>query len=555
MLRIEPKQFTLFSASVYARIPENHILKRLEQTIDFSFINELLADGYCKDFGRPAKEPELLMRLLFLKHIYNLSDVQVIEQASLNIAWTWFLGLNLEDPLPHPSLLAKFRTQRLAEFDLDDIITEIIRQCVDKGLIQSDGICIDATHIEANTIKKVPERIMKHLAEKIFKGLKKDLGNIPPQVDTNIPDYKQIKDHKQAKQMMKEYLIKVIQQAGPFALENTQAAIDEAKEILADERFIIQKGLRSLVDKDARVGKKSKNESFYGYKAEYTMLAEERLITAVSVQSGEKMDGNNFTQLLERTVTANIKPQAIYADKAYFRPEILSQIEEMNADPVIPVSESAYKIKEDLFSYNKDSDEWYCCLGNRTVKRRHFTRKRDGKEYQYYEYTFDKELCIDCPHRAKCMGKSKGPARKLRVGINTHKLWEFSQVQKTPEFKEKYKKRSSIEWKNAELKRFLGLARAIGYGLKAVAMQAKLTVIAANLKRIAALVGERSSRFLFQICCKSYFMQFKPTSALEGVSLALFLGTLSVVSTACLCFQKRMPVFFRNDYLPARARS
>ena len=75
--------------------------------------------------------------------------------------------------------------------------------------------------------------------------------------------------------MMKEYLIKVIQQAGPFALENTQAAIDEAKEILADERFIIQRGLRSLVDKDARVGKKSKNESFYGYKAEYTMLAEE----------------------------------------------------------------------------------------------------------------------------------------------------------------------------------------------------------------------------------------------------------------------------------------
>jgi transposase len=69
MLRIEPKQFTLFSAFVYDRIPENHILKRLEQTIDFSFINELLADSYCKDFGRPAKEPELLMRLLFLKHI------------------------------------------------------------------------------------------------------------------------------------------------------------------------------------------------------------------------------------------------------------------------------------------------------------------------------------------------------------------------------------------------------------------------------------------------------------------------------------------------------
>ena len=90
MLRIEPKQFTLFSAMVYDRIPEDHLLKRLEQAIDFSFINDLLADSYCQGFGRPAKEPELLMRILFLKHIYNLSDVQVIEQASLNITWTGF---------------------------------------------------------------------------------------------------------------------------------------------------------------------------------------------------------------------------------------------------------------------------------------------------------------------------------------------------------------------------------------------------------------------------------------------------------------------------------
>lgn len=169
MLRVEPKQFTLPSAMVYDRIPEDHLLKRLEQAIDFSFINDLLADSYCQDFGRPAKEPELLMRILFLKHIYNLSDVQVIERASLNIAWTWFLGLNLEDPLPHPSLLAKFRPQRLEEFDLDDIITVIIRQCVDNGLVKGDGICIDATHTEANTNKKVPERTMKDLAKRIFK--------------------------------------------------------------------------------------------------------------------------------------------------------------------------------------------------------------------------------------------------------------------------------------------------------------------------------------------------------------------------------------------------
>lgn len=62
MLRVEPKQFSMFSAAVYNRIPKDHMLKKPEEVIGFSLINELLADSYCRDFGRPAKEPELLMR-------------------------------------------------------------------------------------------------------------------------------------------------------------------------------------------------------------------------------------------------------------------------------------------------------------------------------------------------------------------------------------------------------------------------------------------------------------------------------------------------------------
>jgi len=509
MLRIENKQLS-FGSIAYQKIPEDHILKRINKAVDFSFINDLLADSYCLDNGRPAKEPALMAKLLFLQYLYNLSDVKVIEIATFNLAWLWFLGLNPEDELPDPSLLAKFRTQRLKEYSLDDIITEIMRQCVEKGLIKGEGISIDATHIKANTGKLLPERIMKRLAKRILKALEKELGKVPPEVDTNIPDWTKIKDHKEAKQVMKDYLEKIIKQTEPLAGDETRKAIKETKDILSDERFILQKGIRSLVDKDARVGRKSKKESFYGYKAEFTMLAEERLITAVSVQSGEKMDGNDFSRLLDRTVTTGIKPQAIYADKAYFRPEILNKTEEINAVPIIPVSESAYRIKEDLFSYNKDSDEWFCCFGNRTIKRRRFTRNRNGKEYQYYEFTFDKELCISCPYRAKCMGKSKKQARKLRVGINAHKLWEFSQAQKTPQFKKAYKKRASIEWKNAEIKRFHGLARAKGYGLKSVSIQAKLTAIAVNLKRIAALVAEKAA-ILFSFRSQSgYFMHLRP---------------------------------------------
>ena len=79
----------------------------------------------------------------------------------------------------------------------------------------------------------------------------------------------------------------------------------------------------------------------------------------------------------------------------------------------------------------------------------------------------------------------------LHVGLHTSELYEYSQWTKTDAFFEGYRLRAAIEPKNAELKRFHGLARAKGYGLKSVTLQAKLTAIAVNLKRIAKLMEEK----------------------------------------------------------------
>ena len=156
----------------------------------------------------------------------------------------------------------------------------------------------------------------------------------------------------------------------------------------------------------------------------------------------------------------------------------------------IPVSASVYKIDEELFSYNKDSDQWFCFMGNHTVSCRKKTRHRKpDKEYEVYSYLFKKDQCRDCPHRDKCIGKSKNQARRLDVAASTALFYEKSQEQKQPEFQEKYKKRAAHEWKNGEMKRFHGMARARGWGLRSITMQAKLTAIAVNLKRIAALTA------------------------------------------------------------------
>lgn len=131
---------------------------------------------------------------------------------------------------------------------------------------------------------------------------------------------------------------------------------------------------------------------------------------------------------------------------------------------------------EDLYSYNKDSDEWFCVQGNKTERKKYYKDKRGRKVYKYY---FEKELCADSPLRETCI-KEKRKSKILAIGINTPEFYGYSQEQKTDEFKEKYKKRACQEWKNGEMKNFHGLDRARGYGLKSMTVQAKLTAIAVN---------------------------------------------------------------------------
>jgi transposase len=492
MLREKTGQLNIFSA-IYSKIPEDHLLKRINAAVDFSFVNELLKDSYCTNLGRPAKEPEMMMRLLFLQYLYNLSDVRLIEEANCNLAYLWFLGLNPDESLPDASLLAKFRTQRLKEHTLDEVLTKIVKQCVGNGLVKGTGNSTDTTHIEANCVKMTPERIMKHLAKKIIAGLTEDCGSVPAGIDTEIPDYKSIEDHKEAKVVMKRYLLELLRKSRPYGKEKTQAAITEAEEILEDEKFIIQTGVRSLSDKDARVGHKSKNSNFFGYKCEISMTTDERIITAVQTKSGEYKDGTAFNALLERTRESGVKIKEVYGDKAYFREDILDRVESLKADAYIPVSASAYKIDEETFSYNKDSDQWFCAMGCGTVSKR---LSKNGKKNgaSILVYTFDKEMCVCCTRRSECMGKSKTKARVLRISSAAPKLYEYSQRQKTPEFLEKYKARSCSEWKNAEMKRFHGMARARGFGLTSVDRQVKLTAIAVNLKRIAAMMSEKEEK-------------------------------------------------------------
>ncbi len=511
MLKLEAHQLN-FSSLLYNKIPKNHILKLINSAISLNFINELLENSYCSNFGRPAKEPEMMMRILILQKLYNLSDERVIEELSVNLAYMWFIGINPDEETPHASLLSKFRTLRLRDIDLDEVICEIVKQCIEKGIIaDTTGISDDATHIEANTIKKTPERIMKHLARKIFKSIEKE--------DYEIPDYKQIEDPKEAKQVMKEYLEKVIEENKEN--EKAKETIEEAKEILASPLFIEQKGIRSLIDKDARVGHKSQTEHFYGYKAEYCMTTDGEIITAVDVKNGANVDGENFEELYNKTIKSGIKVESFYGDKAYFKIKIIEKLEKENIKAYIPVSACAYRVDDEFYKYNKDSDQWFCKNGNETNE----VKMREKQGYKQLRYKFEKETCRNCPYRKECIGKSKKVGKVLEVSSSAPTYYRYSQFNKTEEFKKEYRKRARIEGKNAEMKRFHGLTRANGYGLEAVSKQAKLTAIAVNLKKIAKLISLNFDKTIL----KSTKINFKKFTLVFRYYFLKFKGTFSVV--------------------------
>jgi len=70
-------------------IPEDNILRKIKENIDFSFVNPMLKKCYCEHFGRPAKEPEMMFKLLFLKKLYDLSDEKLIENANMHMGYKY----------------------------------------------------------------------------------------------------------------------------------------------------------------------------------------------------------------------------------------------------------------------------------------------------------------------------------------------------------------------------------------------------------------------------------------------------------------------------------
>ena len=136
-------------------VPENHLLRAIENSIDFSFIYDEVEDLYSENHGRPSVDPVVLIKLLLLQALYGIPSMRrTIQEAEVNIAYRWFLGYGFQDKIPHFSTLGKNYERRFKESNLfEKIFERILIEAIECGFIQANAIFIDATHVKANANK------------------------------------------------------------------------------------------------------------------------------------------------------------------------------------------------------------------------------------------------------------------------------------------------------------------------------------------------------------------------------------------------------------------
>jgi len=99
-------------------VPKGHFLRKLYTTIDFSFIYEIMRPVY-SDIGRPSVDPVILVKMLLIGYLYGIdSERKLEEEITVNIAYRWFLGLDLEDKVPDHSVFSQNRKCRFKDTEV-----------------------------------------------------------------------------------------------------------------------------------------------------------------------------------------------------------------------------------------------------------------------------------------------------------------------------------------------------------------------------------------------------------------------------------------------------
>ena len=454
-------------------VPQDHLLRIIEKAINWNFIYELVEEKYSADTGRPSMDPVMLIKIPFIQYLYGIRSMrQTIKEIEVNVAYRWFLGLDMTDKVPHFSTFGKNYTRRFKDTDLfEQIFAHILEQCYKFKFVDPSEVFVDATHVKARANnKKMQKRIAKEEALFYENLLKKEISQ-----DREAHGKNPLKDKD-------------------VPPPSSGGGTDEKEKSLPSDRQ--QKEIKcSTTDPESGWFHKGEHKQVFAYAIE-TACDKNGWILGYTVNPGNLHDSRTFKGLYDKIKDIGIR--TLVADAAYKTPGIAKLLIDDGIAPLFPYKRP-YTKKEYFKKYDYVYDEFYDCYicpNNKTLE--YCTTNREG----YREYKSIGMICESCPYISQCTQS------KDHVKVVTRHIWEpyietCEDIRYTIGMKELYAQRKET------IERIFGTAKeAHGFrytqliGKARMEMKVGLTFACMNLKKLARMkqkMGLLDGTFLFLI--------------------------------------------------------
>ena len=507
MLKPKSPQASFYGSYLYDRIvPADHLLRKINKVVDFSFVHDIVKDRYTLDFGRPAEDPEFMLRLCLLQYLYGDSDRQAEENARDKLAYKYFLGLAVDEEPPDHSTLCTFRAQRLGEEKFRQVFENIVKQCIDKGLVTGKRQIIDSTHIVADMAVTSLTGLIKLCRCNVLKSVENQDAGLAGKL--GLKDLQVVKQDKFTR--MEEGLEKEIEGAKTLLDEVTtelkvrnikitpeiQKDLELLEKAVADREDGAKDRLVSPIDPDARAGKKT-HKSWAGYKGHMVVEEESEIITAIETTPANRPDGGELGPLLRQQEAAfDLVPQEISGDKAYGTGANMDILQSKQVTGYLSLIEKYNRVGPNLFTqddfkYDPASNTLTCPAGCMAARsRREIVLGKDQRRNGII-FQFTHRQCSNCELKPLCFtSKSNIHGRAIHLSIYEPLFRQMKARMETEEGKAAYRNRYKIEHKVADLARWCGMRRSRYRGLTRAAIHTLLAAIVSNIKRMARLLWE-----------------------------------------------------------------
>ena len=434
-------------------IPEDHLLRLIDKAIDWNFIYDLVEDKYCHDNGRPSMDPVMLIKIPFIQYLYGIRSMrQTIKEIEVNVAYRWFLGLDMLDKVPHFSTFGKNYSRRFKDTDLfEQIFSHILEECYKFRLVDPTEVFVDATHVKARANgHKMRKRIAKQEALFYEDMLKKEINE-----DRAAHGKKPLKDKDD---------------------DNTPSSGNGSSK----EKEIKE----STTDPDSGWFHKGEHKEVFAYAVE-TACDKHGWILGYTISPGNLHDSRTFKGLYDKI--SDIGINTLIADAGYKTPAIANLLLDDGIKPLFPYKSPMTKdgfFKKSDFVYDEYYD-YVICPNDQHLE--YSTTNKDG----YREYKSNGHICKGCPYLSQCTNSQN------HVKVFTRHIWEdymetCEDIRHTLGMKDLYKKRKeTIERLFGTAKENHGFRYTQMYGKARMEMKVGMTFACLNLKKLARILNKR----------------------------------------------------------------